>query len=115
MTIPPELQALINRLNQELDETEEKALSGINLVRPVMAEFSDNVILIQFFASFSNTLLFVEISRRRVEITINRLSSTDITPETLLEAGEDLSTELGKVLEARIQIERLLNRLQELS
>jgi hypothetical protein len=115
MTIPPSMQALINRLNQELDKTEEKAISGLNLVRPIIANFPNNVILTQFFASFSNTLLFVEISRRRVQITINRLSSTDVNPEILSLAGEDLSTELGKVLEAKIQIEQLLNRLQELS
>jgi len=114
MSIPPEIQALINRLNQELDETEEKALSGLNLIRPLFANFSNNVILTQFFASFSNTLLFVEISRRRVQITINRLSSVDVTSETLLEIGEDFSTELGKILDAKIQIERLFNRLQEL-
>ena len=115
MTIPPEIQALIDRLNQEFDRTELQAIDGLNLVRPLLVNFGDNIVLTQFFASFSNSCLFVEISRRRIQVTVNRLSSANITAETLLEIGEDLATELGKVLEVKIQIERLCERLQGLS
>lgn len=115
MGIPPKLQDPIDRLNQELDETEQETIEGLNIIRQLLANFPDNVILTQFFATFSNTLLFVEISRRRIKITVNRLSSTNVTSPAILEIGEDLSTELGKVLEAKIRIRRLIARLQELS
>lgn len=62
MTIPPEIQDLIDRLNQELDETDLQAIDGLNLVRPLLVNFRDNIVLTQFFASFSNSCLFVEIS-----------------------------------------------------
>ncbi len=45
MTIPPEIQALIDRLNQELDETELQAIDGLNLVRPLLVNFGDNIVL----------------------------------------------------------------------
>lgn len=47
--------------------------------------------------------------RRRIQVTVNRLSSANITTE-ILEIGEDLAIELGKVLEVKIQIERLRDR-----
>jgi len=115
MTIPPKIQVLVDRLSQELGNIELQAIDGLNLVRPLLAKFNDNIVLTQFFASFSNAYLFVEISKRRVQVTVNRFSYTNLPAETLLEIGEDLSTELGKVLEVKIQVERLLNRLQELS
>ena len=114
MPIPSEIQALVDRINQELDETEREATEGLNQVRSIVSQFPDNVILTQFFASFSNTLLFVEISRRRIQITVNRISPVDVTPENILEVGEDLGTELGRILEVKIGIRRILNRLQEL-
>lgn len=114
MPIPSNIQALIDRLNQELDEIEEESAEGINLVQTLLSSFPNNIILIQFFASFSNTLLFVEISRRRIQITINRLLSANVSDEEIQEVGEDLGTELGKALEAKISIRNIINRLQGL-
>lgn len=114
MIIPPKIKALVDRLNQELDSVELQTIDGLNLVRPLLDTFNDNIVLTQFFASFSNAYLFVEISKRRIQVTVNRLTQSNLPNETLLEIGEDLSSELGKVLEVKIQIERLLNRLQEL-
>jgi hypothetical protein len=114
MPIPSEIQTLINRLNQELEETEQDATEGLNLVRSLLSIFPDNAILTRFFASFNNTLLFVEISRRRIQITVNRILEVDVTAENILEAGEDLGTELGQVLEAKISIKRIIARLREL-
>ena len=45
MAIPNSLQALIQQLNQKLDETEQKAYQGINLVRPLLTLFPDNLML----------------------------------------------------------------------
>jgi hypothetical protein len=114
MAIPSEIQALIAQLNQELDETEQEAADGLKLIRPLLSRFPDNVILTQFFAAFNNSLLFVEISRRRIRATIERVSLGDVTTEEIHEAGEDLATELGRVLEAKIGIRQIINRLQRL-
>ncbi|MCC0178456.1 restriction endonuclease subunit S [Waterburya agarophytonicola K14] len=114
MSIPPEIQSIIDRLNLELEEIEREATEGLNLIRPILSSFPDNVILIQLFASLSNFLLFVEISERRIEITINRISSDDVANSIISEVGEDLGTELGRALEAKISVRRIISRLQEL-
>lgn len=114
MSIPPNIQNLISRLNQELNTIEQQATEGLNIVQVLLSSFPDNLILIQFFATFSNTLLFVEIARRRIQITINRLSVDDLTEDNIAEIGEDLGTEFGQALEAKIRIERIINRLREL-
>ncbi|MFB2834467.1 hypothetical protein [Floridanema evergladense] len=114
MPIPPEIQLLIDRLNQELVETEQEATEGLSIVREVLSLFPENAIMLQFFAALSNTLLFIEISKRRIQITINRISPVDVNAEEIQEAGEDLGTELGRVLEAKLSVRRIINRLQEL-
>ena len=114
MPIPPEIQSLIERLNLELEIIEGEATEGLNLVRPILSNFPDNVMLTQLFASLNNFLLFVEISKRRINITVNRLSNNDVTNSEILEVGEDLGTELGRALEAKISVRRIIARLQEL-
>lgn len=79
MSIPSELQALVNRLDRELDSIEKDATEGLNLVRQMLSLFPDNTILTQYFASFSSILLFVETYKRRVEATVNSLS-TEVLP-----------------------------------
>lgn len=114
MSIPHSIQNLITQLNQELNAIEKQATEGANRVQVLLASFPDNLILIQFFATFSNTLLFVEIAIRRIQITINRLSVDDLTEDDIAEIGEDLGAELGQAFEAKIRIERIMNRLREL-
>jgi hypothetical protein len=114
MPIPSEIQSLVDRLDRELEEIEREATEGLNLVRPILSNFPDNFILTQFFASLNNLLLFVEISRRRININVNRISSNDVTSSEILEAGEDLGTELGRILEVKISVKRIIDRLQEL-
>ena len=114
MPIPFEIQSLIERLSLELETIEQEATEGLNLVRPILSSFPDNLILTQLFASLNNFLLFVEISRRRINITVNRISSSDITASEIIEAGEDLGAELGRILEVKISIRRIIARLQEL-
>ncbi len=114
MPIPSEIQSLVDRLKQELGEIEREATEGLNLVRPILSNFPDNVRLIQFVAFFNNGLLFVKISGRRIEAIVERLNAPDITAEEILESGEDLSMLLGQSLEVKIRGERILNLLREL-
>jgi hypothetical protein len=114
MSITPEIQALVDRLNHKLEAVERETTRGLDLVRPIIALIPDNAILIRFFASLNNTLLFLEISRRRIQITVNRISPLDVAEEEILEAAKDLGTELGRLLEAKMSVERIVNRLREL-
>lgn len=77
MPIPADIQILINHLNQELDETEQEATEGLNLVRGVISLFPENVILIQYFAYFNTAILFVETSRRQIQTTIEIISPSN--------------------------------------
>jgi hypothetical protein len=42
MPIPPAIQSLIERLNQELEEIEREATEGENLLRQLMSLFPNN-------------------------------------------------------------------------
>ena len=115
MPIPPEIASLVKRLNTELKIIEQEATEGLNLVRPILSSFPDNVRLIQFVALFNNGLLFVEISRRRIQAIAERLNAPDIATAEIREVGEDLGILLGQCLEAKIRGRRILNILRDLS
>ena len=114
MPIPFEIAALVDQLNTELNQTEQEATEGVNLVRPLLSCFPDNIRLVQFFTFFNNALLFVEISRIRIQAIIERISAPDVTAEEIQEAGEDLGTLLGRVLEAKMGGKRIMRILEEL-
>ncbi|MCL1467189.1 hypothetical protein [Argonema galeatum] len=114
MTIPSELNALIERLNQELDIIEREATAGLNLVRVRLERFPNNFLLIQMFASFNTALFFVATQRRQIEARIEDLSRKVTTNEQIQEAGEDLAIELGRVLETKIMVKGIKARLENL-
>jgi hypothetical protein len=111
MSITPEIQNLINRLQQELNELEQKTATGIDLVRIPLSQFPENTILVQFFAYLSNVLFFVANYRREIDETSVLISSTDVSSEEIQTAGERLSLMLGVVLETKMRVENLVNRL----
>ena len=115
MSIPPESELIVKNLNRELDEIEQQAIEGQNLARIVLDKFPNNARLVQFFATFSNSLLFVEVEKRRIRSIIENIALLDVvTDEDIQEVGEDLSTELGKVLETKSLIINLKQRLEDL-
>lgn len=114
MPIPSEIAALVDQLNQELNQTEQEATEGVNLIRPLLSRFPDNIRLIQFFTFFNNALLFIEISRIRIQAIVERISAPDVIAEEIQEVGEDLGTLLGRVLETKIGSRRIIRILEEL-
>ncbi|OCQ94390.1 restriction endonuclease subunit S [Oscillatoriales cyanobacterium USR001] len=114
MPIPSEIQSIINRLNQELDRTEENATEGLNLVRLPLSLFPDNLILVQFFAYLNNVIFFVGNYRRQIQGAIERLSVSDVNAAEIQETGEELATMLGVLLEAKIRVEQIITRLRNL-
>jgi hypothetical protein len=112
MATPPELTEIVNQLNREFDRTETDALEGLSLVRTLLARFPDNDILVQFFASFSNILLFVQTYRQQVQVMVGRVLPDEADRDLVQATGEELSTLIGRVLEVRINVSRLKARLE---
>ncbi len=83
MAIPAEIKTLINRLNQELEETEREATEGVNALRPTLWLFPENAILTQLFANLNNVLFFVETYRKRIQRIENILTLADATPSEI--------------------------------
>ena len=115
MSITPEILDLIDRLDRELGEIEQEATEGENILRQLMSLFSNNASLIQFFAYFQTTRFFVVNARRRIDETIEKMSTQQLDSQVLINSGEDLATLLGEVIETKIKSKNLLDRLRDLS
>ena len=112
MTLPSNINALIERLNHELENLERELSQSIELIRARINLFPENLILIQLFATFNNYILFAENTRRRINEIERYLGKEDLSDDELQEAGEDLSEQLGRVLEAKIIINNIKKRLE---
>ena len=112
MTITPEIRQISDQINEELTIIEQNAIHGLNLTHSYLSEFPDNAILLQFFGAFSNILVFVNVYKRRVQTTLEQLDIEDISPNKIQEIGEDLGTILGQVIEAKINVNTLRERLE---
>ncbi|MDJ1172772.1 hypothetical protein [Roseofilum capinflatum] len=110
MTIPSELNVLINRLNAELDVIEAQGMEGLRLLRPIMSSFPDNTILIQHFAYLNTILFFVQSSRTQISDSLELITDATVSEERIQECGEMLSNLLGKVIEVKLKVETLVNR-----
>jgi len=75
MAIPIELLALIDRLNQELAETERDATNGVNILRPILFRFPDNDTMTQFFAYFNTAILDISENYHSLSMTSFKASS----------------------------------------
>ncbi len=96
-----------------MNQIEREATEGITLARAILSRFPDNFALIQLFATLNNHLMFVQISRRRIEYHGVILVTGTATKQQIQDAGEDLSELLGRVLDAKIVVNRIKTGLQE--
>lgn len=113
MTLPSNFDALIKQLNSELDNLQSELSDSIELIRSRINLFPENIILIQLFATLNNYALFAENTRRRIQETIRYFSSKSLSDKELQEIGEDLSEQLGRILEAKIIVSTIKRRLSE--
>ena len=114
MSIPSEIIAVINRLNQELDAIESQTISAQNLVREALSRLPENAMLIQTLDYLNETRQFVENSRSVIASDIESISGSDVTKLEIQQVGENLAASLGMTLEIKMQVQRLLSRLEEL-
>ena len=112
MTLPSNINGLIERLNHELRNLDRELFQSMELIRSRINLFPENLILIQLFATFNNYILFAENTRRRINEIERYLSKKNLSDDELQEAGEDLSEQLGRILEAKIIVNNIKERLE---
>jgi hypothetical protein len=113
MTLPSSLNELVEQLNNRLNDLDHELSYAIELIRKRITLFPDNIILIQLFASLNSYTLFTENTRRRIQETVNYLTTNEIlSNQDIQEAGEDLSEQLGRILEAKIVVSNIKRRLE---
>ena len=115
MPIPSEIQALVEQINNELDQIEQNTTEALTIARVILDRFPENNILIQMFAFLNNVIFLLETERKRVQTIVESISlSNDIDSAEIQMAGEDLSTKLGRLLETKLRVISLKNRLENL-
>lgn len=112
MSITPEFATLIDRLNQEVNQTEQQATKGLSLLEQLLSYFPNNAILIQDFAYLNAVSLFIETSRKQIQNAVETVRPDDIPDEIIQETGENLETLLGKILEVKLRVEKIIDRLE---
>ena len=115
MPIPSEISVLVERINNELDRIEQETTEGMALARTILNRFPENNVLIQMFAFLNSVIFLISTERNRIRTIVETLSLSDeITSEEIQMAGEDLSTKLGRLLETKLRVRNLKNRLENL-
>jgi hypothetical protein len=114
MTLPSNFNSLVEQINNELNNLDRELSQAIELVRERITLFPNNVISIQLYASLNNYALFGENTRRRVQETLQYLTiNQSLSDQDIQEAGEDLSEQLGRLLEAKIVVSNIRIRLEK--
>jgi hypothetical protein len=114
MSIPPEIQELINRIELQLQEIELEVSIGVNRLKQVLTQEPENAILIQCFAYLNALLFFIETSKQQIQGAIDNLEPVNVPQNVIFEAGEDLGFLLGRILEERMRLQQISNFLEEL-
>ena len=113
MSIPSEIEVLINQINQQLSEIEYQTIEGINLLRNLLSYFPENVILTQYFAYLNTILFFIKTARQQIQTALETISPEDVPPELIQEAGKDLGTLQGKIIEEKNRLQKILDFLRD--
>jgi hypothetical protein len=114
MSIPPQIQELINRIELQLQEIELEASMGVNRLRQVLSQEPENAILVQYFAYLNALLFFIETSKQQIQGAIDNLEPVNVPQNAIFEAGEDLGFLLGRIIEERMRLQQISNFLEEL-
>jgi GTP1/Obg family GTP-binding protein len=114
MSIPSEILSTIERLKIELNYIEEQTQHALNLLRPLIEQFPNNDLLVQFYGYLNNSLFLVDIYKRRIETIIILLKQKTISLSKIQSIGEELSDLLGRTVESKIGLENIIRRLETL-
>lgn len=113
MPLPSNFNTLLEQINEELNNLNRELYQAIELIRERLILFPDNIISIQLFVTLNNYALFAENTKRRIQEILKYLAANGILSERdIQEAGEDLSEQLGRILEAKIIVNNIKIRLE---
>lgn len=115
MSIPPEIQATIEKLNTELNYIQEKTQHGLAILRPLLDRFPNNNLLVQFYSYLNNSLFVVDVYQRRIQFIVEVLKEETLSSDTIQSTGEELSDLFGRTLESKVGLENIIHRLEALS
>jgi hypothetical protein len=114
MALPSHFNDLVQKLDIELDELNGILTQSISIIRERINLFPENIILMQLYSSLNNYFLFAQNTQRRIQEATQYLSvNENISEENIREFGEDLSEQLGRIIEAKIVVSTIKNRLEQ--
>ncbi|MFM6060042.1 MAG: hypothetical protein ACKPBT_18250 [Microcystis aeruginosa] len=111
MPLPSELTALVERIDRELDRLESDGREAIKIGTYLLNRFPDNFTLIQLMAFVNTSLFYADRARNQIRERVESVDRSEPTPANLQEAGEDISIELGRILETKIRVTQVKTRL----
>ena len=89
MSLPNSIQNLIQQIDHNLTQTEQRAYQGINLVRPLLEQFPENFILMRHFAYFNNVVLFIGIAQNKTRSIVDICTQEYIRSSRITETFAD--------------------------
>jgi hypothetical protein len=90
MTVPSSFNGLVEQINNELNALDYELSQAIELIRRRITLFPDNIISIQLFAILNNYSLFSENTRRRIQETLQYLSTDKKISEKIFKKQEKI-------------------------
>jgi hypothetical protein len=113
MAFPPNFNDLVQQIDIELNELISALTQTVRIVRERINLFPENINLMQLYSTLNNYALFAQNTQRRTQEAIQYLTSSEnSSEEEIREFGEDLSEQLGRIIEARIVVSTIKNRLE---
>jgi hypothetical protein len=114
MPLPSKFNELVQQIGIEMNELNDTLTESIKIVRKRINLFPENIILIQLYSTLNNYALFSQNTQRRIQEAMQYLEAQEnISEENVREFGEDLSEQLGRIIEARIVVSNIKNRLEK--
>ncbi len=108
-----EISAIVDRLNLELNQNEQKAVEGANLTQQLLSRFVDNALLAQYFAYYNTILFFLKVSQIQIGNVDKIFNTKEFSPEAIATATEELTTLEGLVLEIKDNLDLSINSLND--
>ncbi|MGF1488201.1 MAG: hypothetical protein ACFBSE_14035 [Prochloraceae cyanobacterium] len=108
-----EISAIVDRLNLELNQNEQKAVEGANLTQQLLSRFVDNALLAQYFAYYNTILFFLKVSQIQIGNVDKIFNTKGFSPEAIATATEELTTLEGLVLEIKDNLDLSINSLND--
>lgn len=114
MSIPSEIRPLVEQLYEVLNDTESQATQGLFALRTAMSLFPENEILMQYFYSITNFQFCVTGTRLQAQNIVSNILLSGVPDEDVQQAGDYLAALLHIAPEAKIMIEKVIERLEVL-